>query len=168
MSGDMHLNIRRAETDDLDRIMTVYRAAQGAMIASGNPTQWGYSYPTRQIINDDIQKHRCYLLCDGTGIRGAFVLCEGEDPTYLHIENGSWLGDGEYVTIHRLASDGKARGIFESAFEYCRTCADSIRIDTHRDNLKMQALLERFGFTRCGTIRTHDGTQRIAYQWIKK
>jgi predicted GNAT family N-acyltransferase len=46
---------------------------------------------------------------------------------------------------------------------------DNIRIDTHADNAKMQALLEEHGFEKCGTIYVHDGisehSPRIAYQY---
>ena len=33
------------------------------------------------------------------------------DPTYLYIEDGEWQNDESYVTIHRIASDQKVRGI---------------------------------------------------------
>ena len=163
-----NLSIRKAEMDDLDAVMAVYRVAQEAMISAGNPAQWGYCYPTRELICDDIAQRRCHLLCDREGIRGAFVLCEGEDPTYQKIENGRWLNDEPYVTVHRLASDGRKQGIFACTMEYCRNKYDNIRIDTHADNRKMQSLLARSGFVPCGTIYTHDGTARLAYQWIKR
>ena len=168
MSINGQLSLRRAEEGDLDAVMAVYRAAQDYMIASGNPTQWGHHYPAREIILDDITRSRCLVLCDGEGIRGAFALCVGEDPTYRIIEDGSWLNDEEYVTVHRLASDGKARGIFACAMAYCCANYENIRIDTHANNRRMQALLAKSGFVPCGTIYTSDGTARLAYQWTKK
>ena len=44
---------------------------------------------------------------------GAFVFFIGEEPTYRIIEDGAWIDDGPYGTIHRVASDGTERGIFE-------------------------------------------------------
>lgn len=42
--------------------------------------------------------------------------------------------------------------------------SDNIRVDTHKDNLVMQHILEKRGFRRCGIIYVKDGTERIAYQ----
>ena len=47
------------------------------------------------------------MIYDETGIHGVFALFEGAEPTYAHIEEGEWLNDEPYVTIHRLAGDGQ-------------------------------------------------------------
>lgn len=161
------MNIRKAKPKDLDTIMDIYSAAQDFMIASGNPNQWGYSYPTSDLIKNDINNEVCYLILDNDVPHGVFCLFVGEEPTYQHIENGQWINDEEYVTIHRLASDGKVKGIFKCGVDYCKSISDNIRIDTHNDNLIMQKLILRNGFLKCGTIYVADGTPRIAYQWSK-
>ena len=51
------------------------------------------------------------------------------------------INDDEYVTLHRLASDGKVKGIFKCGVDYCKSISDNIRIDTHNDNLIMQKLI---------------------------
>ncbi|HNZ83431.1 MAG TPA: GNAT family N-acetyltransferase, partial [Sedimentibacter sp.] len=45
-------------------------------------------------------------------------------------------------------------------FEKCR----NLKIDTHRDNIPMQNLLNKNGFIRCGIIYLENGDERIAYQ----
>lgn len=42
--------------------------------------------------------------------------------------------------------------------------AGNVRIDTHRDNQPMQALLKKCGFAYCGRIFLADGSERIAFQ----
>ena len=47
---------------------------------------------------------------------------------------------------------------------YCLSLTSTIRIDTHADNLPMQAALKRLGFNYCGIIYLEGGSQRQAYQ----
>lgn len=163
----MMMHIRKATMDDLTEIMDIYRAAQDFMIASGNPNQWGHFYPTEELILDDIDKKRSYLICDDDNPHGVFALFDGAEPTYQYIENGEWLNDNPYVTLHRIASDGKAHGIFKCAIEYCKSVSDNIRIDTHKNNKIMQKQIEKNGFVKCGTIYVADGSPRIAYHWSR-
>ena len=40
------LTIRRAAAADQPQLMAIYRTAQEYMLQTGNPTQWGRSYPS--------------------------------------------------------------------------------------------------------------------------
>lgn len=161
------MDIRKAVMDDLNEIMSIYRIAQDFMIASGNPNQWGHSYPSEELIKDDIKKEMSYLICDDNEPHAVFALFDGLEPTYQYIENGKWLNENPYVTLHRIASDGKVHGIFKCAIDYCKSISDDIRIDTHNSNKIMQKQIEKNGFKKCGTIYVQDGSPRIAYQWSK-
>lgn len=161
------MHIQKAKLDDLAEIMDIYKSAQDFMIESGNATQWGQSYPKKDLIEEDIDRGICLLVCEDEHPHGVFALMEGDEPTYQHIENGEWLNDDAYLTIHRIASDGKAHGIFDCAVKYCKSITDNIRIDTHENNLIMKGLIEKNGFQRCGTIYVANGSPRIAYQWSK-
>lgn len=161
------MNVRKATSSDLNDIMEIYRIAQDFMIENGNPNQWGHTYPSHDLIIDDIDSRICNVICDENDIiHGVFALVFGDEPTYEHIENGRWLNDDEYVTIHRIAGDGKVRGIFNSTVEYCKNLSDNIRIDTHESNRIMQRLIEKNGFQKCGIIYVRD-SPRIAYHWSK-
>ena len=162
------MNIRKAKIEDLESIMGIYRIAQDFMIESGNPNQWGHTYPSEDLIKEDIENEVCYLICDDDSPHGVFALFERMEPTYEYIEDGEWLNDEKYVTLHRIASDGKVHGIFKCAIEYCKSISNNIRIDTHNSNLIMQKQIEKNGFEKCGTIYVRDGSPRIAYQWCKK
>ena len=159
------LQLRNATENDLEKIMKIYKYAQDYMIRSGNPHQWGNSYPGEDLIRSDIQKNACKIIYDEHGIHGVFALFDGAEPTYARIENGRWPNDEPYLTIHRIAGDGQVHGLFEYTVEYCKSVASNIRIDTHADNVTMQRLIEKNGFTKCGTIYVRDGSPRIAYQW---
>ena len=159
------LYIRNAGAADLPRITEIYRYAQEQMIRSGNPSQWGRSYPDEALILSDIQGGACRVICSEEGIHGVFALFEGADPTYCRIEGGRWPNDAPYITIHRMAGDGRVHGLFACAAEYCRGLCRNIRVDTHADNRIMQKCIEKQGFIRCGIIRLRDGSPRIAYQW---
>lgn len=161
------MNIRKATRKNLTAIMEIYETAQDFMIKTGNPHQWGHTYPSKELIMDDIDRGVCQLICENETPHGVFALFEGPEPTYEYIEDGSWPNDDEYVTIHRIASDGKLHGIFNCAIRYCKSNYENIRIDTHKSNIIMQNQIEKSGFERCGTIYVADGSARIAYQWSK-
>lgn len=162
------LQIRTAEAADLGRVLEIYAAAREFMIRTGNPNQWGHTYPLEERIRLDIREGICTLVCDGTRPCGVFALIRGGDPDYLRIDGGQWLNDEPYLAVHRVAADGSAHGVFRAAADYCKGLADNIRIDTHHDNLVMQHCIERSGFTRCGIIYVRGNSPRIAYQWTRE
>ena len=40
-----------------------------------------------------------------------------------------------------------------------------LRIDTHKDNRPMQAVIRKFGFQECGVIYVADGSSRLAFDY---
>ena len=146
------LSLRNATEADLGDIQRIYEYAQDYMIRSGNPTQWGRSYPSADLIRSDLQKKVCKVIYDETGIHGVFALFDGAEPTYAHIEEGEWLNDEPYVTIHRLAGDGRVHGLFQCAADHCKSISPNVRVDTHANNTTMQRLIEKNGFKKCGLI----------------
>ena len=160
------MNIRNSVPADLPEIQRVYAAARAYMKQTGNPNQWGDTSPELKLILGDFENETGYVVEEDGKIVGAFAFILGTDPTYLHIEDGEWLNDEPYGTIHRIASDGTACGIFEEALAFCSARAKNVRIDTHHDNKVMQHKIEKNGFTRCGIIYITDGSPRIAYQKV--
>lgn len=158
------MNITKATLADLDSIQEVFSFARNQMRQNGNPSQWGQNRPLTESIIKDIKMNNFYLMKDGNELVGVFAFIVGEDPTYKVIEDGAWPNNNPYGTIHKIAGNGKAGGIFHQCLEFCMEIIDTIRIDTHRDNHIMQNLLEKEGFMRCGIIYVDDGTERIAYQ----
>lgn len=147
--------------------MEIYSRARQWMADNGNPTQWGKEYPRRDVIEQDINRGISYVCDDIHGIQGVFTFIIGDDPTYQIIEEGAWLNQGKYGTIHRLASAGNRRGVAYRCFGWCVEQCGNVRVDTHADNKIMQHVIEKSGFVRCGRIYAEDGTPRIAYQKIQ-
>ena len=102
---------------------------------------------------------------DGEGdIVAAFSFIVGNDPTYDVIYDGRWLNDAPYGVVHRMVSSGKVSRIGEYCMQWCYEQCGNIRVDTHHENIVMQNLLIRLGYTRCGIILLADGRERIAFQ----
>ena len=159
------IEIRHGRPDEIREIMAVYDAARGFMRASGNMNQWINGYPSDDDILKDISAGHNYVGIDSEGrIVVSFAFIIGNDPTYTYIEDGQWLNDNPYGTIHRIASNGLYRGMLERSVEFCFSLTQDIRIDTHRDNKPMLDALQRLGFKRCGMIYCRDGSPREAFQ----
>lgn len=159
--------IRPAGLEDLPLVMEIYDYARAFMRANGNVTQWVNGYPSEELIRQEIQDGHSFVCTDGDGeIVGTFCFILGDDPTYQQIYDGAWLNDEPYGVIHRMGTNGKRKGIAEACLDWSFQHSDNIRVDTHRNNLVMQHILEKNGFKRCGIIYVRDGTERIAYQKI--
>ena len=116
------------------------------------------------LIEDDIKRGESYVIVDGENIHGVFMFMQRVEPTYATLEGGEWLDDEPYGTIHRIATDGTHKRMFDLCVEFCEKITSNLRVDTHDDNFPMQKAIERNGFTYCGRIyMLHDGTPRIAY-----
>ena len=164
----MSFIIQKSKTKDIDSLMAIYEAAIRYMRRCGNNNQWTGGYPGKEVILHDIERGFSYTVYDENGrISGVFSMIDGIDPTYNKIE-GEWADDNlPYLTIHRIASNGSSRGIGKAAFDYAKSHAASVRVDTHEDNVKMQELLLNNGFKYCGIIYLANGDPRRAYQYVK-
>ncbi len=161
-------SIRLATIHDLPRIMTITDMARQFMRSEGNTSQWVNGYPSQEFMTSEIEQGHCFVcIHDNDEVFALFCLIEGEDPTYDVIEDGSWINDEPYATIHRFASDGTMKGVSDFVFDWCKKHHDNIRVDTHEDNAVMRRALTRNKFKECGVIYVADGTPRIAYQWSK-
>ena len=158
------IEIRKTTTSDLDRVMEIYGFARRFMAENGNPTQWGDGYPVRALIEQDIERGESYVMVEGNEIHGVFMFMQRVEPTYATLEGGKWLDDEPYGTIHRIATDGTVKRMFDKCVEFCLGITKNLRVDTHDDNYPMQKAIARNGFTYCGRIyMLHDGTPRIAF-----
>lgn len=162
------MKIRLAHQEDIETIMNIYAYARSVMKQTNNPTQWKDSYPSKALIEEDIRNQYSYVGIDNEGeVHCVFAFIRGIDPTYEYIEGGHWLNNEPYGTIHRIASDGKIKGVFNYCMEFCRQEMDNLRIDTHADNTIMQRQIEKNGFIKCGIIYVEDKSPRLAYQWVQ-
>jgi len=160
------MKIRRASAGDLPEILQIYADAREFMRQNGNPDQWGYSYPTQEMLCSDIAAGKLYLCMKEEAIGAVFYFAVEEEPTYRVIEEGGWLSDAPYGVVHRIAAAREVRGAANFSLQWALAQTGNIRIDTHEKNLPMQGLLGKLGFTRCGRVWMEDGSPRWAYQKI--
>lgn len=158
------MEIRKTKRPELSAVMSVYDGARGFMRDQGNMSQWTNGYPGEAEILNDIQNGTSYVCTDDDRIAGVFSLIIGEDPTYIKIYEGSWLNDKPYGTVHRLAVGSHNKGVASFCLNWCIGQCGNVKIDTHRDNLAMQKLVLKNGFSYCGIIYLPDGAERLAYQ----
>ena len=107
------MEIRKSTEKDFTAMMEIYAHARKFMADHGNPDQWGpTNWPPEELIRGDIAAGNSYVCVSGGEIVGTFYSVFGKDidPTYAVIEDGSWLDDGPYGVIHRLAGSGKVKG----------------------------------------------------------
>lgn len=153
--------------DDIPRLHEIFAFARKFMAQTGNPSQWADNYPGEELLREDIGRGDSFV-CEKEGrVVAAFVLREGDDPTYRHIYDGQWLEDCPYATIHRIATSGEIKGVFDIVMKYAVQYYSSVRIDTHADNKVMQHVILKAGFQYCGIIRCWNGSERLAYQYCR-
>lgn len=166
--------IRKATLEDVDKLVQITKEAQARMAAM-HLDQWQKGEPNSQTWTTSIEKEEAYVvLIDGV-IAAAFVFAVGQDASYEQIE-GKWLQDGDYITIHRLCvSDaylhkGIASFVIQAAKDMAKVMMlPAVRFDTHRDNILIQGLAKKEGFTYCGVIHlvsgAEKGRERLAYEY---
>lgn len=162
---------RKAKFADIEGLLEIFEEARGT-IAKLGINQWQNGYPSREIIENDIKLGISYVAELNGETTGTFVMID-EEPTYNKIYDGRWLtgNSSNYIAIHRVAIRVSARGsgisgkIIGYAEDFARTLGkNSLRIDTHEGNVVMRRMLEKNGFSHCGTIFLESGEMRVAYE----
>lgn len=159
--------IRPAKITDIDAAHEIYEAARAFMKESGNPNQWGGTYPAKSDVIDGIKAGVSYVCEDEGEVVASFHFEENAtDAVYKKID-GEWKNDAPYAAIHRIAVKHHGRGIVDFCFAECFARFPNLKIDTHEDNIPMQRCLLRAGFEYCGVVYLPDGSKRLAYQKTK-
>ncbi len=170
MMGTLENTVRRATEADLAAAERILGEARATMKRNGI-VQWTSDYPTLRELRTDLENGCLYVVCrEGAPIGAAQILCEG-DPHYEQID-GRWRGKGAHIAVHRvtvsssLGRSGAATELLAYAESCARACgAESLRMDTHPDNQPMKSLLEKNGFSLCGTvIEPATGKKHLAYE----
>ncbi len=158
------MKIRKAKVIDENVIIDIYAKARMFMKEYGNPNQWNHGYPSQQRIRQDCMEQKLYVCENDNEIVAVFYFAMEEEVTYRVIHDGNWLNQRPYGVLHRIASLSKGKGYASYCIRWALEKSHNLRIDTHRDNIPMQHLLQKLGFTYCGIIDLEDGSERLAYQ----
>lgn len=164
------MRFRKTTEKDIDNVMKIIDEAKEYFKREGID-QWQNGYPNSDTIYADIKNNSSYVLESENGILATAMVSFEKDKTYNKIYEGEWLSNKDYAVIHRIAvsKDSKGKGIAANIIskveELCKEKdVNSIKIDTHKDNISMQRLLEKTGFKYCGIIFLEDNSKRIAFE----
>ena len=158
------MEIRKTRPEEIDEVMEIYAFARQFMAEHGNPNQWKKTNPPRERIEQDIREEKSCVCVEDGEILGVFYFAVEADPTYRVIYEGEWLNTEEYAVVHRIASAGKTKGVGTFCMNWAYEQFSNVKIDTHRDNVVMQNMLEKNGFSYCGIIHLQNGEERLAFQ----
>ena len=166
------MNFKQATTHDLPLIMNIIKEAQ-SYFKQNHINQWQNNYPNNQTIENDIKNGYSYVLLEEEEIIATVCVSFDGEANYENIMDGSWLSNGEYAVIHRLAvkDTHKGKGISTIVFKKIEDmCIEkgitSIKVDTHEENASMQKLLQKNNFQYCGIIFVADQSPRVAFEKI--
>lgn len=165
----MRMEFRRTTGEDLAAVMRVFSQARRALRQAG-VDQWQNGYPTPGVVEEDIEEGHSWVVTQDGAVAATCAVCFGQEPSYEHIHQGAWHCPGPYAALHRVAVAENARGsglaqwMMERVLELCRRAdVPCLRVDTHRNNLRMQRFLERNEFVYCGIIYLAEGAERLAF-----
>ncbi len=164
------MKFRKAVKVDVNSIINIIKQAQ-AYFKENTVNQWQDNYPNFETVEKDIINKRGYVLLKDDNVVGTVVVSFDKDKNYEYIYNGGWVSDDKYAVIHRMAVDSNYKGIGLSSViikNIEKLCLGkgmhSIRIDTHKENISMQRLLQKNEFKYCGIIYLEDKSKRIAFE----
>ncbi|MCL2520963.1 MAG: GNAT family N-acetyltransferase [Spirochaetaceae bacterium] len=168
-----NLLINKVTANDVEAVNQIFNDAK-TFLKSQNIDQWQDSngYPNSRDVAADITGGEGYVIKLNDKAMAYFALSFAGESTYQVID-GQWLNNNSYAVIHRLAISNDYRGqgiagqIFKKIEKIClaNNCSN-IRIDTHKDNKIMQAVLAKAGYKYCGVITLQSRAKRLAYQKI--
>lgn len=162
------MEIRLATVEDMPKMREIFDHGREMQLKTGNMNQWAPGYPSEELMRRDIEQNIAHVAEDKEGdVVAVFSLFTEPDPTYAEID-GAWRNDEPYATIHRIATNGKVKGVGQYCLKWVQERFDNVRIDTHDDNEPMKYLMEKLGFEYCGVILLEDGDPRNAYHFVKE
>lgn len=157
--------IIRANKEHINQVALLAKNAREHMLSLGLK-QWVGDYPNQTHFLSDYHKNGLYIYLSEEHIIASISLLPEDDEAYKEIR---WLKDNSLV-IHRIIVDPhyQKMGIGILLFQYAIDLAkkqryDSIKVDTHPDNHRMQGLIKKAGFVEVGYL---SGINRLAYELV--
>ncbi|WP_335871676.1 GNAT family N-acetyltransferase [Bacillus sp. 2205SS5-2] len=163
--------IRKGIPADMDRIMAIVQGTIHVMEENQND-QWTEEYPNQEVFRADIYKENLYVaINDQNEPVGMITVDQEQTPEYEYID---WQSNQEAYIFHRIAVDvkGRGEGIASNLIQHAEKIAVQegvpyMRTDTYSKNKKAQALFEKNGYKKVGTIPTLFGKNQPFYAYDK-
>lgn len=168
------MKIQLSTIENIPAIMEIINDAK-ELLASQNIDQWQNGYPNTEQIKNDILKGESYVVInDENQILATSMFTTNPEPTYKVID-GSWIIDETktYGVIHRMAIKKEFRKFGLATFMFhefhlqlLEKNIESLKIDTHEENIGMQSLIKKLGYKYCGIIYTNYNAKRLAFEKV--
>lgn len=157
------LIIEKGTLSDVNELFQIYLNGKNELEKNGI-YQWTDNYPTRSIIEKDVEKGVLFMLRNDREILGAITISEEQETEYQTI---NWKFDSsKVVVIHRLVIDPKyqGKGYAHILMDFAEKFAtennySSIRLDAYSQNKKAIDFYEK----RRYFIRGHVNFPERAY-----
>lgn len=156
-----------AQSKDVAKCYAIIKAAKKFQREQGF-IQWTDEYPNESTIRDDVDAKKGYIFTVDGDIAGYMCIDFSGEPAYANIEGG-WNTEMPYAVVHRMAFSERYRGKGLSSValtlveDLCLSKGvNCIRVDTDFQNTRMQHVLEKGGFSKCGVI-VFQGSGKLAY-----
>ena len=169
------MQLKHSTLQDIPAIMTIIDDAK-ELLASLHIDQWQNGYPNATQVENDIKNNESYVVVnDDNIVMATSMFTLRKEPTYKEVVDGNWLvnEDKMYGVIHRMAIKKEFRKLGLATFlfnEFHQQLKDqkieSLKIDTHEDNLGMQALIKKLDYKYCGIIYTDYNAKRLAFEKV--
>ena len=163
--------ISKALISDLEQIYSLTKTCAKHMIANGI-FQWNEKYPSKEVLQKDIDLQQIWKLEVNKTIVGIIVLTEVEDKEYLNVK---WLTKNvNNIYAHRLAvlpayqGKGYAQKLMDFAENYASNNKySSIRLDTFSQNKRNQLFYEKRNYTKLENIYIPNQSEHPFYCYEK-
>lgn len=150
------MKIVKAKIIDLENLHSITKNCAQFMIESGI-LQWNENYPSKEILQKDIELKQIWKLINDNEILGIIVLTEIEDKEYKNVK---WLTKNcNNLYIHRLAihPSFQGKGYAQKLMDFTENFAlknnyTSIRLDTFSQNKRNQWFYEKRNYVKLEPI----------------
>lgn len=148
--------ISKATKTDLEQIYKLTKTCAQHLIENGI-FQWNEHYPSKKVLQKDIELQQIYKLKIDNTLVGIIVLTEIEDEEYKNVK---WLTENNHnLYIHRLAIHPKfqGKGFAQQLMSFAESFAkknkyNSIRLDTFSQNKRNQKFYKKRGYQKLEKI----------------
>ena len=151
------MRVIQAESRHVDPAWKVMERCRLALDAEGI-AQWDAVYPTRGVVEADVQRGALYVLEDEDGrCFGSVALDEDQADEYRQL---SWTTAEPALVVYRLTIDPSVQGrglgheLMGFAEAHAARCGyASVRLDAYTGNPRSAQLYRRRGYREVGQIR---------------
>jgi len=152
--------IRLARLEELETVYSLVQEAIRHMDEQGIP-QWDDIYPSKAILNADIEKQQMHLIEVAGRVAGLIVINENQSPEYADV---AWKYSGRVLVVHRLTihPDYQRHKLASYLMDFAEEMAADknygcIRLDAFTRNPAAFTFYENRGYRKAGIVRFRKG-----------